>query len=219
MTSFKERFYIKEIPKHKAIDMVKKHHYLHRAPPISYCFGLFDRDQILTEGVLEPTEKMIGCVTFGIPASHGLCAAICGEKHFRNVIELNRLFIFDGTPQNVESFLVSNSIQLLPEPYDIIVSYADRFEGHTGIIYQSTNFLYTGMSSETTEWELDGKAKHSRHLTDDMDMNTLKEFYGDRLKEGRKSRKHRYIFFKARGGKLKYYRKVLKWGILPYPKI
>lgn len=218
MSDLKDRLYIKEIPKRTAIEMVVKFHYLHRAPPINHCYGLFDKKTIITEGVLEPTNKMIGCITYGIPASHGLCAAVCGETHFRNVIELNRLFIEDHAPKNGESFLISNSIKLLPPPYDIIISYADKQENHLGVVYQATNFLYTGLSAKTTEWSIDGKSKHSRHLTDHNTMDELKEYYGDRLQQTRSSQKHRYVFFKATGGKRKYYLKTLKWEIKPYPK-
>lgn len=215
--NFKDRFYIKNIPKKQSHIILLSKHYLHRVPAISYTFGLFDKES-RDETVFGFSEdRMIGVITYGIPASPSLCEAICGKEFSQNVIELNRLWIEDGTPQNVESFLVSNSMKMVP--YDIIISYADQGENHQGIIYQATNFLYTGMSAETKEWSIDGESKHSRHLTDDYSMEELKKMYGDRLQCIRASKKFRYVYFNCSKGKRKFYMKRLKWEILPYPKL
>lgn len=212
---FKERFYVKPIRKKMAHPFLLDKHYLHRVPALSHCYGLYDKEQKINNGLGE-FDKLIGVITYGIPASPSLCAAICGEEYRDQVIELNRLWIEDGTPPNVESFLVGNSIKQVP--YDIIISYADKAESHRGMIYQATNFLYTGLSAETKEWSLDGKSQHSRHLTDDYSLKQLQEKYGDRFQCTRASRKHRYIYFNCSKGKKKMYKKILKWSVLPYPK-
>lgn len=214
--NFKDRFYVKKVKKHDAHPFLLEKHYLHRIPALSHCYGLFDKES-KQETMFGDFDRMIGVITYGIPASPSLCEAICGKEFSDKVIELNRLWIEDGTPSNVESFLVGNSIKQVP--YDIIISYADKAESHTGMIYQATNFIYTGLSAETKEWSIDGESKHSRHLTDDYSMSDLKKMYGDRLKCTRSSRKHRYIYFNCSKGKRKFYMKKLKWGILPYPKL
>jgi len=214
--SFKDRYYIQKIRKKQAHPYLLNKHYLHRIPALSHCYGLFDKETQHETAFGFASDKMLGVITYGIPASPSLCEAICGKEFVSQVIELNRLWIEDGTLPNVESYLVSNSMKMVPQ--DIIISYADQGEDHTGIIYQATNFLYTGMSAETKEYSIDGKSVHSRHLTDDHSMKELEKMYGDRLKCIRASRKFRYVYFNCSKGKRKHYMKRLKWEILPYPK-
>jgi hypothetical protein len=85
----------------------------------------------------------------------------------------------------------------------IIVSYADTGAGHTGYIYQATNFIYTGKTKERTDKYTEGN-KHSRHYTNEF----------NHLRKVRTS-KHRYVYFT---GKKKKYLKFLKYPVLPYPK-
>ena len=148
-----------------------KRHYAHRLPSISFAFGLVDEREI------------IGVCTFGIPASPSLCRGICGEKYKSLVLEFNRLIIEEGSPHNSASYLIGNSIKLLPSPR-ILVSYADTGQGHIGYVYQATNWLYTGLTQERTDI-FAGKSKHSRHY----DKN------GDYSKRQFRSAKHRYILF------------------------
>lgn len=88
-------------------------HYARRMPCIQYAFGLFD-------GV-----QMIGCVTYGQPASPSLCIGVCGKEYKRNVLELNRLVILpEKNGGNYASMLVGQSLKQLPHGL-CIVSYAD----------------------------------------------------------------------------------------------
>ena len=68
--------------------------------------------------------------------------SLFGEKYMHLVYELNRLCTNDNLKKNANSFFFSNCIKLLPKPI-IIVSYADQIIGHSGYIYQASNFLYT----------------------------------------------------------------------------
>ena len=56
-------------------------HYARRMPCITDAFGLF------LDG------KMIGVVTYGVPASRPLCIGLAGEENAQYVRELNRLCI------------------------------------------------------------------------------------------------------------------------------
>src|SRR3990167_6945185 len=112
-----------------------KRHYAHRLPSISFAFGLIYG------------HEPIGVCTFGVPASPSLCKGICGEGYRSLVLEFNRLIVEDGSPPNSASYLIGNSIKLLPSPR-ILVSYADTGQGHIGYIYQATNWLYTGLTKE-----------------------------------------------------------------------
>jgi len=148
----KDDYLIQKISYKQAMEIVIENHYLHRKAPCSYAFGLIERVSM----------EIIGVVVYGKPASPSLCKGICGNNESSNVGELTRLWIKDGTPKNVESFLIGNTIQLVS--YDILVSFAEIMQGHTGIVYQATNWIYTGLSAKHVQWVYDGLGNaHSRH--------------------------------------------------------
>jgi len=180
-------------------------HYAKRIPQIMHAFGLY------VDGALK------GVVTYGIPASPALCMGICGKEYSDKVLELNRLCLMENN-KNESSFLVSNSIKLLPKP-TIVVSYADTSQGHVGYVYQATNFLYTGLSANRVDWTIRGmEHKHSKTISDGMTLESIKEKYGDDFYYTERSRKHRYIFFHGSKTDKKIMRKLLKYNIEPYPK-
>lgn len=173
-----------------------------------FTFGLFDG------------MNLIGVAIYGKPASPALCVGICGPEESEHVIELTRLWIEDETPKNTESYFISQTLQLLPESYDIVVSYAEIGAGHSGIIYQATNWIYTGLSDAHVEWRLDDQSKkHTRHLFDEHGgIEKAKEFYGDRLKRQERGRKHRYIMFLGNKTRRKQLKMKLRYSHQPYPK-
>jgi len=188
--------------------MVIENHYLHRRASTMFAYGLFDG------------EEMLGTVIYGKPASNALCVGVCGPEESKQVIELTRLWIKDGTPKNTESYLIGNSLKMLPKELDIVVSYAEIQAGHIGTVYQATNWLYTGMSDKHVEWRLDGvTAKHSRHLFDEHGgVNGAKAFFGDRLVKGERPRKHRYVFLRGCKKRRKELLLKLRYEQKPYPK-
>ena len=112
-------------------------HYAKRIPNIVHAFGLYE------------DKNLIGVITYGLPASNNLCRGVCGDEWSDKVIELNRLCLLNNE-KNQSSFLVSNSMKLLPKP-TIVISYADNAQGHVGYVYQATNFLYTGLSANRVD--------------------------------------------------------------------
>jgi hypothetical protein len=180
-------------------------HYAKRIPQIMHAFGLYN------EGVLK------GVVTYGIPASPSLCMGICGKEYSDKVLELNRLCLLENN-KNESSFLVANSIKLLPKP-SIVVSYADTGQGHVGYVYQSTNFLYTGLSANRVDWTVKGlEHKHSKTISDGMTLESIKEKYGEDFYYTERSRKHRYILFHGSKTDKKIMKSKLLYAVLPYPK-
>ena len=180
-------------------------HYAKRIPQIMFAFGLYEENQL------------VGVVTYGIPASPALCMGICGKEYADKVLELNRVCLMNND-KNQASFLVANSIKLLPKP-TIIVSYADTGKGHVGYVYQATNFLYTGLSANRVDWTVKGlEHKHSKTLSDGMTLESIKEKYGDDFYYTERSRKHRYIYFHGNKTQKKAMNNLLKYGIEPYPK-
>lgn len=122
---------VKSLPSREASALVVEHHYLHRRPPISNAYGLYE------------AEDLVGVVTFGTPASRHLQKSACPSDPGL-VIELNRLWVHDRMPKNTESWFVSRALKLLPAR--IVVSYADPVHGHLGYIYRALNFHYAGWS-------------------------------------------------------------------------
>lgn len=120
---------VEPIPKSLAAELVVKHHYLHRRPPMSYAFGAFDGGEL------------VGVITFGTPPSRHLQLGVCPSRP-ELVIELNRLWMHDRMPRNSESFAVARALALLPPR--IVVSYADTAAGHVGYIYRALSFKYAG---------------------------------------------------------------------------
>lgn len=204
----KENYEIKEIDFKTAMDVLIKNHYLHRQAPYSHAYGLFEKE----------TNKLVGVVNYGVPASTTLLKGICGESEKSNVYELNRLWIDDSVPKNGESFLVGNTLKLLDK--EIIVSFADTSQGHTGYVYQATNFLYTGLSAKFYDYVVKGK-EHMHHTTYAYGMTVaeMKETYGeDNVYRKERPRKHRYIYFNADKRRKKILAKKLKYKVQPYPK-
>ena len=132
--SIKDKYYIQEIDYHTAENIVVKCHYAHRKASCIHAFGLFSK---------EP-NRIVGVVIYGIPVSKDLCNALCGVEERNNIYELTRLYVDDGLEKNLESYLVGNTLKMLDK--EIIVSYSDLGYGHVGVIYQATNFYFTGVT-------------------------------------------------------------------------
>lgn len=181
-----------QIPYSATKDWILNIHYAKRMPSISYAYGLYR------------WGEMVGMVSYGTPASPSLCKGICGEEHRSDVIELNRLVLKDNLP-NEASFLVSRSLKMLPTP-KVVVSYADTDQDHAGIVYQATNWLFTGTTKPRTD--MAGKdGKHSRH------------HLGDRTNRINRSAKHRYVYFIGTKKEKKVLRNALRYDINnEYPK-
>lgn len=184
-------------------------HYLHRKAQAMFAYGMFDDDE------------MVGCVIFGKPASRSLCTGLCGPEESSRVVELTRLWIKDGTPKNSESRLIGFGLRSLPREYDIVVSYAEIDAGHVGVVYQATNWIYTGMSDKHVEWRIDGvSSKHIRHLFDEYGgVNGAKEHFGERMIRAERPRKHRYVMLRGSKARKKELQGKLRYKVLPYPKI
>jgi hypothetical protein len=190
-------------------------HYAKRIPSISYSFGLFiDND-------------LKGIVTYGTPSSSTLRDGVAGKAYSGNVLELNRL-VFIETIKNGASALIGRSLRYLPMP-SIVVSYADTSQGHVGYVYQSCNFIYTGLSAKRTDWKLKGMENLHGQTIADMSRGVESQQKGDRAKFMRQKfgddfyledrpRKHRYIFINARKKEKNAILKSLLYKPEPYPK-
>lgn len=199
-----KNYLIKQITYKNAMDMVIKNHYLHRKAPCSIAFGLF------------LNEELKGVVCYGTPSSSSLRKGIAGVDNVNNVIELTRLWVNDDVPKNGESYLIGNTLKKCGK--EIVVSYADTAQNHLGIVYQATNWIYTGLSAKRTNWTIEGVDKHCQTIADKYTAKEIRELYGDKFSLQPRSRKHRYVYINAKGKRRKELYAQLKYPVFVYPK-
>lgn len=195
-------FDVRQVQRKDCADFILNIHYAKRWCSVSYAFGLFDNNEL------------IGCVTYGSPASPRVCEGICGKEHAKKVLELNRLVLKYNRP-NEASFLIAKSLKMLPQP-SIVLSYADTAQEHVGYVYQATNWIYLGLSEiRTDRIFIDGtKQKHGRHVIS-TDIDNIKE----RTVLVQRPRKHRYLQIIANKLTKKSLLSSLKYNIVSkYPK-
>jgi hypothetical protein len=201
----KEKYLIKPISYAMAMRIIIENHYLHRKCPCSFSFGLFDGEDIK------------GVIVYGTPSSAPLRSGLCGPEEKNNVIELTRLWVCDTVGKNGESFLIGNTIPLVDK--EIIVSYAEIQQGHLGVVYQATNWIYTGLSAKRTNWTIKGNDKHCQTIADKYTSVEIREKYGNLFSLVDRPRKHRYVYFNASKKRKKYLLTKLRYAVLPYPKL
>ena len=58
-----------------------------------------------------------------------------------------------------------------------LLSYADPAQGHVGIIYQASGWIYTGLSQAMPLYDLgDGQFRHSRSLGHGFGTHSIRHF-------------------------------------------
>jgi len=141
---------------------------------------------------------LLGVISFGKPASQNVCLGVCGKSNSNRVYELNRLWMSDKCPKNSESRFIGWALRQLKNinPPLILVSYADTEQGHSGLVYRATNWVYTGLSDKRNCGDVSLPGLHSRHA---------KKFEGATIVP--RSRKHRFVYFCNPSD-----RKHLKWN-------
>lgn len=140
-----------KLDKKQCEEWVTKKHYSRRASIFWAGFGLE------IDGMIE------GVCVYGQP-SPPIQKHAFKDRDFQ-LFELSRLVI-QTKQKNAASFLVGNSLKMLPSPC-AVVSYADTEQGHSGIVYQATNWIYTGETkSHDKAYIVDGKRVHPMTLRD-----------------------------------------------------
>ena len=143
---------VEPISKAIADQFVLAKHYSRRAPIFWAGFGLIE-DGMVT-----------GVVVYGQP-SPPIQKHAFRERDFR-LYELSRLVV-QSESMNAASFLVGNSLKMLEPKPCAVISYADMEQNHCGIVYQATNWLYTGATkSHDKAYIVDGKRTHPMTLRD-----------------------------------------------------
>lgn len=204
--SFAQDYSVERITYKTAMEVVIAKHYLHRKAPVSMAFGMFDR-----------SGQIVGVITYGVPASSTLLKGVCGPEEAHNVYELNRLWVDDAVPKNGESYLIGKTINELDR--EIIVSYADSSQDHIGIVYQATNWIYTGLSAKFKDPKIKGlENQHHATYANGLSNKEVIEKFGERVYWVERPRKHRYIFLRGSKSRRKQLLKALRYKQQNYPK-
>lgn len=97
-----------------------------------YCYALYDGD------------VMKGACFFGRMAMANQWVRFGDSPD--GVIELRRLCCVDDTPKNTESYFIGGALRQLKQDWGsgVVVSYADKEHGHSGVIYRASNFKMIG---------------------------------------------------------------------------
>jgi hypothetical protein len=200
-----QKYWVQPIAKEDTHWFILNKHYAKRIPPISKSFGLFKE------------RKLVGVVTYGKALTQTVSKGVCGEIFWKDVIELNRLSLLNNN-KNEASILIAHSLRLLPKP-SIVVSYADTAQNHLGIVYQATNWFYTGFTHVQKDAHIKGMEHlHSRTISNMAKRDDLKETHKENLYYVERPKKHRYVYFVGNLQEITERKDNLRYKILPYPK-
>ena len=203
-------FYIKEIDRNLANELIIKNHYSQKVFNATYIhLGVFTKDELM--GVLQYGYAMN-------PASQD---SVVADTKIDEYLELNRMWLDDKMPKNSESRAISYSIKYIKRKFNNkikwIQSFADERCGRNGVVYQACSFVYYGEHTSDF-WELDGEVYHKILMTV---LPSAKQ-YSDKAEYLQKNkdratrmalRQFRYIFFID-----KKYRAKARHKERPYPK-
>lgn len=193
------------ISKQVAEQFVLNKHYSRRASIFWAGFGLEEDGQIT------------GVAVYGQP-SPPIQKHAFKDREFR-LYELARVVVQSKT-KNASSFLVANSLKLLEPKPCAVISYADMEQNHCGIIYQATNWLYTGATkSHDKAYIVDGKRTHPMTLRDKGITDPTRWAKENGIEMVKPMDKHRYFQFVGDKRQRRFMQEKLNYPVLKsYPK-
>lgn len=206
-----------EINSDIAVPYISKKHYSKSCPRTFFtAFGFYLKD------------KMVGCIVYATPVNSFVSASISDEFELSrdSVLMLSRMFVDDSLPNNAESYCIARTIRHIRQKYEDIlylVAYADMLYGHCGIVFQASNWIYTGKVGMRPLFIYGGRSYHSRTMYEQYgtsSISKLREMLGDDLKVENSLCKFRYVYPM---GRTKHMHNLLINGLaysqLPYPKM
>lgn len=195
-----------KISKTEAELFVLNKHYSRRASIFWAGFGLVDDD-----------NHIVGVAVYGQP-SPPIQKHAFRDRDFR-LFELSRVVV-QTKAKNAASFLIANSLKMLDPKPCAVVSYADMEQSHCGIIYQATNWVYTGSTvSHDKAYIVDGKRVHPMTLRDSGITDPTRWARENNIQMVKPMPKHRYFQFVGSKSDKRYMRNKLNYPILDqYPK-
>ena len=183
---------------------VSAKHYTRRPSVFWKGFGLVENGMV------------VGVAVYGQP-SPPIQKHAFRDRDFR-LYELCRVVVQTKT-KNAASLLVGRSLNMLEKPC-AVVSYADMEQGHSGIIYQATNWLYTGATvSHDKLYVVEGKRTHPMTLRDMGITNPTAWARENNIPYVKPSPKHRYFYLVGNKWQKRNMLSKLKYDVInDYPK-
>jgi len=129
------------------------YHYAKSVPAAQVAYSVFEQ------------KEFCGVVVYGHGSNPHM--PFVYSKWFGQLLELVRVAL--NGKQEMTSAVVGRSLKLLKKDaplVDMVVSYADIDQGHDGIIYQATNWIYVGIVEEnqSSHAVINGKKMHPRSI-------------------------------------------------------
>ena len=162
-----QRFHIK--------NFIEKWHY---SKSINGCKSSFHY------ALLDEKQKMKGAMFYG-----GMAMANQWKKFAEkesDVLELRRLCCVDETPKNAESFFIAKTVKDLKKTWKgkVLVSYADKEYGHTGVIYKASNWqlIAETKGAKMIKWReklYHDKSIRTKYIPSNFNKNQLELFDKD----------------------------------------
>ena len=224
------KFKVRPVEKSVAKNIIVKYHYSKQWTKVTYCLGLFYENQTEHKFFGGVNETLVGIICYGDPIGRNCGGSISDLLERDAVMELVRLFVFDGYGCNIESWFVAKSFEWLRENAKhlrALISYSDPSKGHLGQIYQATNWLYQRNIKTNTsfsfKWEEDGKWQHERTIApyyNTISPAKIQTIITKPFWVRVEPHKHRYIYILGKDKKdRKQLLKSLKHPVYPYPKL
>lgn len=149
-------FYVKEIERKLANDLIVKNHYSKKFYNATYIhLGVFICGELL--GVLQ----------YGYAMNPASCGSVVEGTQMDEYLELNRMWLDDKAERNSETKAISYSLRYIRSKFPKIKwiqSFADERCGCFGIVYQAASFSFYG-EHISDFYELDGEVYHKIQFT------------------------------------------------------
>ena len=181
-------FYVKEIDRNIANDIIVKNHYSKKFYNATYIhLGIFIKN------------KLIGVLQYGYAMNPASQESVVCDTKIDEYLELNRMWLSDEAAKNSESKAISYSIKYIKRKYKKIKwiqSFADERCGKFGVVYQAANFKYYG-EHESLFWYLGNEIYHNSLMTRNPKLSKSAEHLQKNKDKAisKKLRQFRYIYF------------------------
>jgi len=147
-----------EIASRKAIEYACLHfHYAKSVPVNIFGYSVFNNG-----------DEWCRAIVFGTGANNNIATQYNLKQG--NVIELVRVALNGKQESTSKALSVSLRLLKISLPLcKLVISYADKDQSHTGIIYQATNWYYVGdsmINKKDGSYIIDGKRVHGKTVSD-----------------------------------------------------
>jgi len=181
-------WYVKEIERKLANDLIVKNHYSKKFYSATYIhLGVFICGELL------------GILQYGYAMNPASCGSVVEDTQMDEYLELNRMWLDDKAERNSETKAISYSLRYIRSKFPKIKwiqSFADERCGCFGIVYQAASFSFYG-EHVSTFWTVDGEVYHNSLMTRDPKLSKSAKFLQDNKERATSEelRQFRYIKF------------------------